>query len=230
MKAMVVDDDLALADIIAFILQRAGFQIILAHDGKTAITRWQVDAPDLIILDLNLPNLNGFEVCRHIREQSSTPIIVVSVRGEEDDIIKGLKLGADDYIVKPFSPRQMLARVEAVLRRAGSMQAKSCENIGSQISAAGMVLDVNRQEIQRTDGAQCQLTYLESRLMDILMRNCGQTVPAEMLIDYIWGPLEGDRVMLKQLVYRLRRKIEPDPSHPIYLETQANLGYSLSPR
>ncbi len=121
MKALVVDDDLALADVVAFTLRRAGFEVITAHDGLTAIDRWQAESPDLILLDLNLPRLDGLNVCQRVRAQDNTPIIILSVRGEEDDIVRGLQLGADDYIVKPFSPRQMVARVEAVLRRSGNV-------------------------------------------------------------------------------------------------------------
>ena len=123
MKALVVDDDLVLADVLAFTLRREGFEVLLAYDGVMALERWEQEQPDIVVLDVNLPRRNGFEVCREIRQQGSTPIILLTVRGEEDDIVKGLQIGADDYIVKPFSPRQLVARVNAILRRATQMSA-----------------------------------------------------------------------------------------------------------
>ncbi len=119
MKALIVDDDLVLADVLSFTLRRAGFQVIAVHDGQAALDAWRNEAPDLIILDLNLPKLDGLEVCRRIREQDNVPIIILSVRGDDDDVVRGLELGADDYVPKPFSPRQLVARAQAVLRRAG---------------------------------------------------------------------------------------------------------------
>jgi DNA-binding response OmpR family regulator len=222
MKVLVVDDDLALADVVSFIMQRAGFEVILAHNGVSALQRWETETPDLIILDLNLPKLDGLSVCRRIRADDDTPIIILSVRGEEDDVVEGLRSGADDYIVKPFSPRQMVARAEAVLRRAGTPPLS-----GNLLKAGELTLDLNRNEVQVGKREPAQLTRLESRLLDILLRNSGQVVPTDMLIDHVWGPSGGDRIMLKQLIYRLRRKIEPDPSNPIFLETRSNIGYTL---
>ena len=117
MKALIVDDDRVLADVLAFTLRREGFQIVLAHDGETALQRFAEEQPDLVVLDVNMPRMDGFAVCRRLRQQSDTPIILLTVRGEEDDIVAGLELGADDYMTKPFSPRQLVARVQAVLRR-----------------------------------------------------------------------------------------------------------------
>jgi DNA-binding response OmpR family regulator len=220
MKALIVDDDLALADVVSFTMRRAGFETIVAHDGQAALERWQAEAPDIIILDLNLPKLDGLNVCRRIRAQDDTPIIILSVRGEDDDIVAGLKLGADDYVVKPFSPRQIVARVEAVLRRAGASSISP-----GPVTAGDLRLDPSRFELRRGNQSLVELTRLESRLLEILMRNGNQVLPADSLIGYVWGPAGGDRAMLKQLVYRLRRKIEVDPSHPVYLETVPNVGY-----
>jgi DNA-binding response OmpR family regulator len=118
MKALVVDDDRVLADLVAFTLRREGFEVTQAYDGQAALDRWVEVEPDLLILDVNLPKVDGFTVCRRVREQADTPIILLTVRGEEDDIVRGLSLGADDYISKPFSPRQLVARAQAILRRA----------------------------------------------------------------------------------------------------------------
>jgi DNA-binding response OmpR family regulator len=223
MKALIVEDDLVLADVVSFTLRRAGFEVLMAHDGQAALSDWQVQSPDLIILDLKLPKLDGFTVCRRIRAQADTPIIILSVRGEDDDIVRGLELGADDYIVKPFSPRQLVARAEALLRRAGATPTPP-----GPLTAGDLTLDLSRNEVNRQGKPLAQLTPLECRLLEILMRNTGQALPADTLIDHVWGPAGGDRMMLKQLVYRLRRKIEPDPTNPIYLETVANVGYTLA--
>jgi DNA-binding response OmpR family regulator len=225
MKALVVDDDLALADVVSFTFRRAGYEVIQAHDGHTALERWQVDTPDLIILDLNLPKVDGLTVCRQIREKDNTPIIILSVRGEEDDVVQGLNLGADDYVIKPFSPRQLIARAEAVLRRTDPHAF-----VPEEITIGDLTLDPSRLSVQRKGHPQVNLTRLECRLLEILMRNTGQALLADTIIDYVWGPAGGDRVMLKQLVYRLRRKIEMDPSAPEYIETVAGIGYSFSSR
>lgn len=222
MKALIVDDDLALADVIAFTLSRAGFETILAHDGLTALERWQSEKPDVILLDLNLPRLDGFAVCRQIRTQDDTPIIMLTVRDEEDDIVAGLKLGADDYIIKPFSPRQVVARVEAVLRRSGAPPLTP-----EPITAGNMILDVLRLELRRGNEVIMNLTRLEARLLEILMRNCGQVLPAESLIESVWGTAGGDRAMLKQLVYRLRRKSGASSGSLDFLETIPGVGYAF---
>ncbi|MEJ2354050.1 MAG: response regulator transcription factor [Anaerolineales bacterium] len=223
MKALIVDDDLALADVVSFALRRAGFEVIKAYDGQMALDRWQADSPDLIILDLNLPKLDGLSVCRRIRAQADTPIIMLTVRGDEDDIVQGLQLGADDYIVKPFSPRQLVARVEAVLRRYGSPP-----NAPGPLTVGDLTLDTSRCTVFRAGELVAKLTRLECRLLEILLLNRGQVLSTDGLIDHIWGPQGGDRDMLKQLVYRLRRKIEDSPSNPVYIETIPGVGYSLA--
>src|SRR5688500_14963996 len=119
MRVLVVEDDLALADVVSYTLRREGYEVIAAHDGAAGFERWSADQPDLIILDLNLPKMDGLSVCEKIRKESDVPIIILSVRGDDDDVVKGLALGADDYIAKPFSPRQLVARAQAVMRRAG---------------------------------------------------------------------------------------------------------------
>jgi DNA-binding response OmpR family regulator len=224
MKALIVDDDLDLADVVSFTMRRAGFETILAHDGQLALQRWQEEAPDLIILDLNLPKLDGLTVCQRIRAEADTPIIILSVRGGEDDVVRGLELGADDYIVKPFSPRQLVARAEALLRRAGAVHVSP-----APLAAGGLSLDPSRREVFCAGQSLAHLTPLECRLLEVLLWNSGQVVPADALIDHIWGPAGGNRVMLKQLVSRLRHKIERDPSQPTLIETVPGVGYELVP-
>jgi DNA-binding response OmpR family regulator len=222
MKALIVDDDLALADVVSFTMRRAGFQVLMAHDGLSALDRWLLEKPDIIILDLNLPKLGGLAICQRIRADSDTPIIILSVRGDEEDIVRGLALGADDYIVKPFSPRQLVARVEAVLRRAAG-----APGTAEPMTVSGLTLDLTRGEARWGDDKIAHLTPLESRLLEVLMRNAGNALPIDALITYVWGPEGGDRSMLKQLIYRLRHKVEPNPREPRFLRNLPGIGYSF---
>ena len=236
MKALVVDDDRVLADVLAFTLRREGFAVTRAFDGETALQQWSAEQPDLIILDVNLPKLDGFAVCQRIRQQADTPILLLTVRDEEDDIVRGLELGADDYITKPFSPRQLVARAQAILRRAGKRPVPAVRQVGM------LMLDPTRRELRfGAQGDPTTLTPLESRLLDYLMLNVGHVLTIETLIEHIWGAEGGDRDMLRQLMHRLRGKItqvtpppeqvEPDPNLPALLpriETIPGLGYGLN--
>lgn len=220
MKTLIVDDDLALSDVLSFTMRRAGFHVINAYDGKAALELWQSEAPDLIILDLNLPKLDGFSVCRWIRTRSDVPIIILSVRDDEEDVVDGLKLGADDYLVKPFSPRELVARADAVIRRVTASHEPPVT-----VTAGRFTLDPGKNELRVDDGTSIRITKLEARLLEVLMRNAGHVVSTSTIIDQVWGPSGGDRKMLKQLIYRLRRKIEPDMDMPAYIQTVSNLGY-----
>ncbi|MCA9958370.1 MAG: response regulator transcription factor [Chloroflexota bacterium] len=224
MKALVVDDDRVLADLIAFTLRHEGFQVQLAYNGESALRLWQDDAPDVIVLDLNLPKLDGFAVCRHIRAEADTPIIMLTVRGEDDDIVRGLEMGADDYVTKPFSPRQLVARIQAVLRRAGKAQVTAVAQVGD------LFLDSGRREVRVGQSVVVTLTRLEAKLLHYFMVNVGHVLTNEAIIAYVWGPEGGDRDMVRQLVRRLRRKIEPDAANPLYIETVSGVGYSLVDR
>lgn len=221
MKALVVDDDLALADVVSFTLRRAGYEVIVANDGAMALERWKLETPDFIILDLNLPKLNGLEVCQRIRNASKVPIIILSVRDEDDDVVTALKYGADDYMVKPFSPRQLVARVEAVLRRVG------VENPApDQLTTGDLTLDCLRGDIYTGEKLLGHLTHLENQLLQTLMLHKNQTLPTSTLIDHVWGPAGGDKAMLKQLIYRLRAKLGENLQET-RLETVSGIGYSL---
>ncbi len=222
MKALVVDDDRVLADLVAFTLRREGFEIIQAHDGEAALRRWGEEQPDLLVLDVNLPKLDGFTVCRRIRQQADTPIILLTVRGEEDDIVHGLGLGADDFITKPFSPRQLAARVQAVLRRTGHTPAPALIQVGQ------LTLDSSRRELRFGAGPAVSLTPLESRLLGYMMVNSGQILTIEALIQHVWGAQGGDRDMLRQLVRRLRGKIAQAGESAPLIETVPGLGYGLT--
>jgi DNA-binding response OmpR family regulator len=220
-KALVVDDDRVLADLLAFTLRRAGFEVVKAHDGESALEQWVEGQPDIVVLDVNLPKMDGFAVCKQIRQQGETPIILLTVRDDEDDIVRGLELGADDYISKPFSPRQLVARAQAVLRRSGKAATPAQRAVGT------LTLDPERRIASSDAGSSISLTPLECRLLDYLMLNAGRVVTTDSLIDHVWGAEGGDRDMLRQLVRRLRSKIEPDPSSPIYIETVPATGYGF---
>ena len=222
MRVLVVDDDIQLASLIAFTLRREGFQVFQAHDGLTALDAWASEQPDIVILDINLPGLSGDMVLQRIRAASATPVIMLTVRGDEDAVVHGLSLGADDYIAKPFSPRNLVARVRAVLRRSGQQPP-------ADMTLADMTLDIDRQAVWYTDGRVVQLTPLEFRLLRYLLVNQGQVLPTEAIIEHVWGyDAREDRAALKQLVRRLRVKIEPDPANPRYIETLPNVGYTIN--
>lgn len=220
MKVLVVDDDLVLADVISFTLRRAGFEVLLAHDGITALERFQADSPSIIVLDLELPRKDGLTVCREIRAVSDTPIIMLTVRDSDEDVVKGLGLGADDYITKPFSPAQLVARVQAILRRMGR------ETLPRQLTFAGLTLNPERHTLSQVDHEPVQLTQLEFKLLETLVLNSEQVLPTNTLIDRVWGPSGGDKAMLKQLVYRLRRKLENEGS-AAFIEAIPGIGYAL---
>lgn len=222
MKALIVDDDLALADVVSFTLRRAGFDVAVAHDGMAAVERWQLEQPDFIILDLNLPKLSGLEVCQRIRSESDVPILILSVRGDDDDIVTGLAQGADKYIVKPFSPRQLVAHIEALLRRSGSPNPAP-----DRFTVGDMTMDPARSEVYVAGELRAHLTRLENELLQTLMLNRDQVLAADTLIDHVWGQGGGSRAMLKQLVYRLRRKIEKEAEGCPHIEAVPGVGYSL---
>ena len=222
MKALIVDDDLVLADVLSFTLRRTGFEVVLAHDGRAALERFREEAPQIVILDLELPEIDGLEVCRAIRLQSDTPIIMLTVRDSDEDVVRGLGLGADDYITKPFSPTQLVARAQAVLRRTGQGA------LPKRLAFAGLTLVPERHAVESADEEVTQLTQLEYKLLETFILNREQVLPFDTLIDRVWGPDGGDKAMLKQLVYRLRRKIEPEGGdNEAYIEAIPGIGYAL---
>jgi DNA-binding response OmpR family regulator len=224
MKILVVDDDLELSGLIGYALRQAGYLVIEAADGVAALEAFDRESPALVILDVNLPRLSGLEVCRRIRAASRVPIMMLTVRNAEEDQVQALDLGADDYLTKPFSPRTLLARVRALLRRAG-------EEKPMPLAVGDFSLDLELQSVVVRGGEPVQLTRLELRLLQILLANAGHTLPAERLLAHVWGSRgSGDRQLLKQLVHRLRQKIEADAAAPGYLVTISGLGYALRPQ
>lgn len=228
MKILVVDDDRVVADLVAFTVRRAGYEAILANDAASALRRWSEDQPDLIVLDINLPGTSrlkdGFAICQHIRRQSDVPIILLTVRGEENDIVHGLEAGADDYVLKPFSPRQLVARLQAVLRRGRSLEGSSPP---ARLSVDGLQFNPKLREVSLPDGVTKNLTSLESRLLEYLMLNAGHILTTDDLISDVWGAGGGNSEMLRQLVRRLRAKIEDDSSNPYYIQNLPGLGYAF---
>lgn len=227
MRALVVDDDRTLADLLAFTLRREGFEVVLAFDAVGALEKFHDSPADVIVLDVNMPGkpglANGFDVCRRIRQDSDVPIILLTVRDDEEDVVHGLNEGADDYVLKPFSPRQLVARIHSVLRRSASARVPAA----ASYSFEGMVFDPNLREVRIGDGEPTSLTRLESRLLDCLMLNQGQFLPADQIISHVWGVGGGSEEMLRQLVRRLRVKIEQDPSNPQLITTLPGVGYGL---
>jgi DNA-binding response OmpR family regulator len=228
MKILVVDDDRVVADLVAFTVRRSGYEAILANDAASTLRRWREDRPDLIILDINLPGTaqlkDGFAICQHIRRESDVPIILLTVRGEENDIVHGLEAGADDYVLKPFSPRQLTARVQAVLRRGRNTEPSHAV---TRLSIDGLDFNPKLREVSLANGTVRNLTSLESRLLEYLMLNAGHVLTTNDLISDVWGASGGNSEMLRQLVRRLRAKIEEDPTKPYYIQNLPGLGYAF---
>ncbi len=224
MKILVVDDDLELLGLISYVLKQAGYLVVEAQDGPSALAAFDKEGPDMVVLDANLPRLDGFEVLRRLRSGGKrTPIMMLTVRSAEEDQIRGLDLGADDYLTKPFSPRSLLARVRAIMRRAGFEKPAS-------LSSGDLALDPEGQSVTVQGGPSVRLTGLEFRLLQLLLANAGRTISADRLTAHVWGYRGmGDRQLLKQLVHRLRRKVERDPAEPRYLITVSGVGYLLQP-
>jgi DNA-binding response OmpR family regulator len=221
MKILCADDDKDLLALVAFTLSQAGYLPVKASDGRAAIEAFEREAPDLVILDINMPGASGFEVSEAIRKQSRVPVMMLTVRGEEEDLVRALELGADDYLTKPFSPRTLLARVKALLRRAGM------ENT-SPVAAGRVKLDLDEHTVTVGTRPPVRLTKLELRLLQMLVANAGHTVSSDRLLMQVWGHKgSGDRQLLKQLVHRLRQKVEVDPAAPQLLQTVPGAGYKL---
>ena len=221
MKILVVDDDPDLLALVAFALTNAGYAVVKAADTGPAIAAFDRELPNLVLLDINLPGGSGFDVCKQIRSRSAVPVMMLTARGEEEDLVRALELGADDYLTKPFSPRTLLARVKALLRRAGIESSDT-------LTAGALSLDLESQTLNFADGESLRLTRLETRLLQILVAKAGHVVSAEQLLAHVWGHRgSGDRQLLKQLVHRLRQKLErAAPGHDP-LQTEPGVGYRL---
>jgi two-component system response regulator RegX3 len=223
-KVLVVEDEESFRDALGFMLRKEGFEVLAVDNGPAALDAFSKQDQDLILLDLMLPGLNGTEVCRIIRQTSSVPIIMLTAKDSEIDKVVGLELGADDYVTKPFSSRELVARIRAVLRR-GSDVAEAAD--GTVLEAGPVRMDVERHAVT-IDGDRISLPLKEFDLLEFLLRNAGRVLTREQLIDRVWGSnYVGDTKTLDVHVKRLRTKIEPDPSAPEHLVTVRGLGYKF---
>ena len=222
-KVLIVEDEESMADPLAFLLRREGFSTQIAANGPDALTEYDRNGADIVLLDLMLPGMSGTEVCKQLRARGPVPVIMVTARDSEIDKVVGLELGADDYITKPYSTRELIARIRAVLRRG-----VEAEDPGSPVLQAGPVrMDVDRHVVS-VHGDPVPLPLKEFDLLEYLIRNAGRVLTRGQLIDRVWGSdYVGDTKTLDVHVKRLRAKIEPDPAAPRYLITVRGLGYKL---
>lgn len=223
MKVLLVDDDTDLLDVTAYALRREGFTVIVATDGAQAILRWQQDKPDLIVLDVNMPLRNGFEVCWQIRQADTTPVIMLTANNREEQIIRGFEAGADDYVTKPFSPRQLAMRIRAIWRR--SMRHGEPEP-ARELRLGSLVLDAESHDVRHND-RPVQLTPIEFRLLYILVANNGRVVSTSRLVDYAWNYQGGDVSLLKTHVSHIRRKLALPQGDVGEIRAIPRVGYRL---
>jgi two-component system, OmpR family, response regulator RegX3 len=222
-RVLVVEDEESFSDALSYMLRREGFDAVVAATGPDALAEFDRGGADVVLLDLMLPGLPGTEVCRALRTRSTVPIIMLTAKDSEIDKVVGLELGADDYVTKPYSARELVARIRAVLRRGGD-----AEPTGDGVLAAGPVrMDVERHVVA-VDGRPVALPLKEFDLLELLLRNAGRVLTRGQLIDRVWGSdYVGDTKTLDVHVKRLRAKIEPDPANPTFLLTVRGLGYKL---
>ncbi|SOD70678.1 two-component system response regulator RegX3 [Jatrophihabitans sp. GAS493] len=222
-RVLVVEDEESFSDALSYMLRREGYEVAVAENGPDALAIFERDGTDLVLLDLMLPGLSGTEVCRAIRQRSNVPIIIVTARDGEVDKVVGLELGADDYVTKPFSSRELVARIRAVLRRGGEPD----ELVSTALEAGPVRIDIERHTVT-VDGNQVSLPLKEFDLLELLIRNSGRVLTRGQLIDRVWGAdYVGDTKTLDVHVKRLRSKVEPDPASPKHLVTVRGLGYKF---
>jgi DNA-binding response OmpR family regulator len=223
---LIVDDDLQLLQLVALNLELEGYAVLLAGDGKQALSQIETHAPDLVLLDVMMPRMNGFAVCHRVREFSTVPIIIITAQGRSQDKVRGLDLGADDYLTKPLDMDELLARVRAVLRRAQVMEDERA--LRTAMTLGDLTIDFGQQLVLMA-GCKVVLTPTEYRLLADLARNAGRIVPQDLLLERVWGKeYVGEHHMLQVNINRLRHKLEVDPAHPRYLLTEAGVGYLLA--
>jgi two-component system response regulator RegX3 len=221
-RVLVVEDEESYSEALSYMLRKEGFEVVIADNGTDALKEFDRFGPDIVLLDLMLPGIPGTEVCRQIRQTSTIPVIMVSAKDDEVDKVVGLELGADDYVTKPYSPRELVARIRAVLRRGHE------PDLAPQTLEAGPVrMDVERHVVT-VDGHQQRLPLKEFELLEMFLRNPGRVLTRGQLIDRVWGSdYVGDTKTLDVHVKRLRAKLEPDPGEPKFLVTVRGLGYKL---
>jgi two-component system, OmpR family, response regulator VicR len=223
-KILVVDDEMPIAEILKFSLEKEGFRVILAHDGQEAVRMAQAEQPDLILLDIMLPKKDGFEVCKEIRTFSNVPVIMLTARDSEIDKVLGLEIGADDYVTKPFSTRELIARVKANLRRVSVTETKGQK---PKWIVGDLVIDTATYEVYKRN-VPVEVTHREFELLSYMAKHRGTVLTREHLLQEVWGyDYFGDVRTVDVTIRRLREKIEDDPSNPEYILTRRGVGYSL---
>jgi two-component system response regulator RegX3 len=224
-KILLVEDEVSLSEPLAYLLSKEGFDVVVAESGTAAVEVFAKNGADLILLDLMLPGISGTEVCRQIRTTSAVPIIMLTAKDTEVDKVVGLELGADDYVTKPYSARELVARIRAVLRRQGGVD----ENYGdeTQLTGGPVKMDIDRH-IVTVKGVNTPLPLKEFELLEYLIRNSGRVLTRVQLIDRVWGnDYFGDTKTLDVHIKRLRAKIEEDPANPVFIQTVRGLGYKF---
>ncbi len=221
-RILVTDDEARMRRFVRMNLELEGYDVLEADNGLAALQRVRDDMPDLVLLDVMMPDLDGFETLARLREMSSVPVIMLTVKGDEEDRIRGLDLGADDYITKPFSPRELVSRIRAVLRRVEPTRAQAEEPL---VIDEDLAIDFPRREVI-VRGERIKLRPTEYRLLLHLVENAGWIVPQEALLAKVWGPeYRDDTQLLRLYINYLRKKIEPDPANPRYIFTERGMGY-----
>ena len=221
---LIIEDESSFSEALSFLLGKEGYEVNIAETGTEAIKKFNENGADLVLLDLMIPEVSGVEVCKAIRATSQVPIIMLTAKDSEIDKVVGLELGADDYVTKPYSSRELIARIKAVLRR-GSSEDVATEN--GILTAAGIRLDVGKHQVT-VNGTLISLPLKEFELLEFLMRNSGRVLTRTQLIDRIWGgDYYGDTKTLDVHIKRLRSKIEADPANPVLIQTIRGLGYKL---
>ena len=222
-RILVVEDEESYSDPLSYLLRREGYEVAIAETGPAALAQFDKNGADLVLLDLMLPGLSGVDVCRQLRQRSSVPVIMLTAKDSEIDKVVGLELGADDYVTKPYSSRELLARVKAVLRRGHEPE----ELMPSTLESGPVRMDVERHVVT-VNGEQTALPLKEFELLEMLLRNAGRVLTRMQLIDRVWGSdYVGDTKTLDVHVKRLRAKVEPDPANPRYIVTVRGLGYKF---
>jgi len=224
-RVLVVEDEESFSDALSYMLRKEGYEVAVAPTGVAALDEFERTGADLVLLDLMLPGLTGTEVCRALRARSQVPVIMLTAKDSEVDKVVGLELGADDYVTKPFSSRELVARIRAVLRRGGEVE----EAAHAALEAGPVRMDVDRHVVT-VHGAPVQMPLKEFELLELLLRNAGRVLTRMQLIDRVWGSdYVGDTKTLDVHVKRLRGKVEPDPANPRHLVTVRGLGYKFEP-
>ncbi len=223
-KILIVEDEASFSEALEFLLGKEGFSIVTAATGTEALRKFEQGGIDLVLLDLMIPELSGIEVCRQIRAKSKIPIIMLTAKDSEVDKVVGLEIGADDYVTKPYSSRELVARIRAVLRRNGNDEIESTSGL---LTVGGVKMDVDRHQVS-VNGSAISLPLKEFELLEFLMRNAGRVLTRMQLIDRVWGSdYVGDTKTLDVHIKRLRAKIETDPANPTVIQTVRGLGYKM---